>query len=81
MLNKIAATSALVVMVASGAAFADMAELDTDGDGMISYDEMIAAVPDVTEDTFATLDTNADGSVDSEEYAAAEQAGTLPTAN
>lgn len=81
MLNRIAATSALVLTFAAGSAFAEMAELDTDGDGMISYEEMIAAVPDVTEDTFASLDMNADGSLDSEEYAAAEEAGTLPTAN
>ena len=64
--------------LAGSMALADMAELDTDGDGLMSFEEMIAAVPTVSEETFTTLDSNADGTLDPEEYAAAEAAGTLP---
>ncbi|MDU8942247.1 EF-hand domain-containing protein [Ovoidimarina sediminis] len=60
------------------AAIADMSALDTDGDGLVSFEEMIAAVPTVSEETFTTIDTNADGTLDAEEFAAAEAAGTLP---
>lgn len=77
MLNRIAAVSAFAIGIA-GAAYADMAELDTDGDGLVSFEEMLVAVPAVTEETFTSLDTNADGALDSDEYAAAEEAGTLP---
>ena len=60
------------------ATFADLSELDTNGDGMITFDEMLAAVPTVTEENFLAIDTNGDGTVDADEYAAAEAAGTLP---
>ncbi len=59
-------------------AAADMAQLDTDGDGLVSFEEMVAAVPTVSEETFTTIDTNLDGALDAGEYAAAEAAGTLP---
>ena len=69
---------ALGVTLVAPAAFADLSELDTNGDGMITFDEMLAAVPTVTEENFLAIDTNGDGTVDADEYAAAEAAGTLP---
>ena len=66
------------VALAGSMAIADIAALDTDGDGLVSFEEMIAAVPTVSEETFTTIDTNADGTLDAEEYAAEEAAGTLP---
>ena len=59
-------------------AAADMSQLDLDGDGLVSFEEMIASVPTVSEETFTTIDANADGTLDAEEYAAAEEAGVLP---
>jgi len=76
MLKRLVALS--IVGVAATAAHADMATLDTNADGVVSFEEMLAAVPSVTEETFTTLDINADGIIDAEEYAAAEAAGTLP---
>lgn len=64
-----------------GTAASAMEALDTNGDGVVSYEEMLAAVPTVTEEAFITIDTNGDGTLDADEYAAAEAAGTLPMAN
>lgn len=64
------------------AAFAGTAAIaaveDADGDGMISFAEVIAAYPAVTEETFTELDTDGDGMLTPEEVAAAEAAGLLP---
>lgn len=53
-------------------------EIDTDGDGQLSYNEMLAAHPEMTEETFVAIDTNADGAVDADELQAAGEAGLLP---
>ena len=50
---------------------------DTDGDGVFSREEIAAAFPDVSEDTFAQMDANADGMIDEEELAAAVAAGIV----
>ncbi len=55
------------------------AEIDTDGDGVYSMEELQVVHPDLTEETFTSIDTNADGSVDPEEYQAAQEAGTIAT--
>ncbi len=67
----------LLVLVATMAT-ADMSQLDLDGDGLVSFEEMIASVPTVSEETFTSIDANDDGTLDAEEYAAAEAAGVLP---
>jgi len=37
------------------------AEMDTNGDGMLSVEEVQAAYPDVTGGTFIAIDANGDG--------------------
>ncbi len=60
----------------AGAAIAqDVA--DTDGDGVYSMEELMAAYPDLTDEVFVLIDANADGAVDADELAAAQEAGTL----
>ncbi len=54
------------------------ATLDADGDGLVTFEEMTAAMPEISEETFMLIDANADGAVDAEELATAEQAGTIP---
>ena len=61
-----------------GATAALAAFTDADGDGMMSQEEFIAAVPDGTEDQFTAADADADGMITEEEYAAAVEAGVLP---
>lgn len=52
--------------------------MDADGDGLLSYAEMLVAIPDLTEDTFVTMDVNEDGAIDAEELAAGREAGLIP---
>ncbi|MEM9392624.1 MAG: EF-hand domain-containing protein [Pseudomonadota bacterium] len=61
------------------AAFAmgNKAELDADGDGMLSFAELLVGYPALTEETYGTMDSNADGAIDAEELAAAEEAGLI----
>ena len=57
---------------------AQTAIADTDGNGVYSMEELVAAFPDLTEENFKAADTNADGSIDMEELAAAVEAGHIP---
>ncbi|QHQ34143.1 EF-hand domain-containing protein [Algicella marina] len=61
-----------------GAAFAEFADVDADGDGLLSAEEFVAAFPDATEATYLAADTDADGMVSEEEHGAAVDAGILP---
>ncbi|MGQ0566568.1 MAG: EF-hand domain-containing protein [Gemmobacter sp.] len=53
---------------------------DTNADGVYSLEEIQAAVPDLTAETYASVDTNADGGVDAAELAAAIEVGTIKPA-
>jgi hypothetical protein len=54
-------------ILGAGAALAQAETIDTDGDGMVSYTELLLVMPDMTEDDFAALDVNEDGMLDAEE--------------
>lgn len=69
---------AMTSMFLASAAMASVAELDTDGDGFVSFPEMAAAYPTMTEDGFNVVDTNGDGVVDPDEMDAAVAGGILP---
>ncbi len=60
------------------AAQALTAEQDVDGNGTYSLDELQAAYPELSAETFAQIDVNADGEVDMTEAEAAQAAGLLP---
>ncbi|HEY8593897.1 MAG TPA: EF-hand domain-containing protein [Devosiaceae bacterium] len=63
----------LGVLACGTAAFADevdFAQVDANGDGAISYDELAAALPDVTQDQFNAADADQNGSLSTDEYAA-----------
>ncbi len=59
-------------------AFADMAALDANGDGMLTVDEVQAAYPEVTADQFSQIDVNGDGAIDDAEMGEAQANGLLP---
>ncbi len=69
-------TSAFFVF--SGAAFASVANVDADGDGVASFSEILAVYPTLTEGGFRAMDTNGDGVVDDTEMTAAQETGLLP---
>ncbi|WP_343082094.1 EF-hand domain-containing protein [Ostreiculturibacter nitratireducens] len=77
-MKEFALTLGAVVAIAAAQAQAQTMVADADGDGVYSMEEMLAAYPDLTEETFAAIDANADGSVDADELQAAVEAGTLP---
>ncbi|MGB3314460.1 MAG: EF-hand domain-containing protein [Albidovulum sp.] len=67
-------------LASTGMAFAQgVTDMDADGSGALSLEELQVAYPSATEDTFVTIDTNADGAVDEAELTAAVEAGTLVT--
>lgn len=53
-------------------------ELDANGDGVLTIDEVQAVYPDMTPETFTAIDVNADGALDDDEVVAAQQAGLMP---
>ena len=76
---RFAIAIAIPALVAAPVLAQDMTTMDTDGDGMLSMEEMQATMPDMTEDTFTQVDTNADGMIDQAEYDAGVEAGTITT--
>mgnify|MGYP000554297361 CR=1 FL=1 len=53
-------------------------EIDVNGDGLYSYPELQAGMPDMTEDVFGALDSNGDGLLDADEIAVGVEAAVLP---
>jgi Ca2+-binding EF-hand superfamily protein len=52
--------------------------LDTNGDGLLTLDEVQAVFPDITAEAFSAMDVNADGALDDNEVVAAQDAGMMP---
>ncbi len=68
--------AALILMAAP--AIAQDAAIDVNADGMYSFPELQAAMPEMTEEDFTTIDVTGDGLLDADEIAAATEAGILP---
>ena len=75
-LKLIAPIAVLTALAVPG--FAQSADIDINGDGMYSYPELQAVMPEMSEDDFSALDTSGDGLLDADEIAAATEAGLLP---
>jgi len=54
-------------------------EVDANGDGVLSVEEVQAVWPDMTAEQFAELDTDGDGALNDAEVMAAEDAGMMTT--
>ncbi|KJZ20305.1 hypothetical protein [Loktanella sp. S4079] len=70
---------AAIAMTLAVPAFAQDAAIDINGDGMYSYPELTAVLPDLTEADFEAMDVSGDGLLDGEEIAAGQEAGLLPS--
>ncbi|WP_304193737.1 EF-hand domain-containing protein [Lentibacter algarum] len=81
MMNRFALTmAALVTAISPALAMSNSAvEVDTNGDGVLSLEEVQAVWPSVTTEDFETMDANADGSLDDTEIKTAEEAGMMST--
>lgn len=53
----------------------DFTTADSDGDGMISMEELKAAMPDVTDEAATAADADGDGSLNADEYTTLANAG------
>ncbi|SMO40746.1 hypothetical protein [Ruegeria faecimaris] len=78
-LNTLVTFSALAFALPT-LAFAQSAA-DTNGDGVLTIEEVQAVVPDVDANGFAAMDANGDGALDQDEVAIAQEAGLLPSTN
>lgn len=67
------------VFLGAASMMAHAAIEDSDGDGLYSFEEVIAAYPTLTEEAFLELDGDGDGMLTPEEVTAAQAAGVLPT--
>lgn len=81
MINRFALTmAALVTAISPALAMSNSAvEVDTNGDGVLSLEEVQAVWPSVTTEDFEKMDANADGSLDDTEIKTAEEAGMMST--
>ena len=76
-MKKLTLSAALAAVMPLAAMAAT--EVDANGDGYLTIDEVQAVYPEITEDGFSAMDLNADGSLDDEEVVAAQEAGLMPT--
>ncbi|RFP89413.1 EF-hand domain-containing protein [Rhodobacteraceae bacterium 63075] len=78
-MNKFARPiAALAVVMTPALAIGEGAmEVDADGNGVLSFDEVRAVWPDITPEVFAVMDSDADGVLTDEEVEAAQDAGML----
>ncbi|MCK0121593.1 hypothetical protein MWU61_13660 [Loktanella sp. F6476L] len=70
-------TPAIALVMTAGAASAQAASIDVNGDGMYSFPELQAAMPEITEDAYVVLDVNGDGLLEADEITAAIEAGLI----
>jgi len=78
---KMTAVALTALIMPAYAMAAGVAELDVNGDGILSVAEVQTIYPDVTNDQFSAMDLNADGALDEGEVLAAQEAGMMPTPN
>ena len=69
--------AAAIILTGTAGAWA-MTEIDANGDGALTMDELLAVYPDMTEAQFTEADTNADGLISEAELAEARAAGLIP---
>ncbi|MEO0936877.1 MAG: hypothetical protein AAFY38_01850 [Pseudomonadota bacterium] len=58
---------------------AGTAEIDANGDGVLTIDEVQAVYPEVSTDSFLAMDLDASGALDESEVVAAQEAGMMPS--
>ncbi len=68
-MKKLLAIIAASMLTVAAAQAAEFAEVDGDGDGMVSMEEAKAAMPDLSDEAFSGADSDGDGSLNEEEFA------------
>lgn len=78
-MKKLVLFAALTAMGLASTAIAEVVVEDADENGTISYAELVAAYPELTEEAFVALDTDESGELSLEELKAAMDSGALGT--
>jgi hypothetical protein len=78
---RLTTLAAFALSIPAYAMGAGVAEVDSNGDGILSVAEVQAVYPDITAEQFAAMDLNADGALDDGEVQAAQEAGVMPAAS
>lgn len=55
-----------------------VAEIDTNGDGLMTMEEVRAVYPEMTAEQFSAIDANGDGALDDAEMVAGQEQGLIP---
>lgn len=76
-MTRFAVALGVLTALAAVPAFAQTMVEDTDGNGSYSYEEMTAAYPDLTMETFTEADADGDGALSAEELEAAKAGGLI----
>lgn len=76
-MKKIVLFAALTAMGLATTAIASVMIEDTDGNGTLSYAEVVAVYPEMTEEAFVALDTDESGDLSPEELKTAIEAGAF----
>lgn len=76
-MTRTTVTAIVLTLLTAGTVTAANAA-DTNGDGVLTIDEVQAVMPDISADAFNVMDLNADGALDADEVQAAQDAGLMP---
>jgi hypothetical protein len=76
-MRRVAVGAIVAALIAAPAFALSVSDVDTDGDGLVSYAEMTVNYPDLTEEDFGEIDTSGDGFVDESEIASALEGGII----
>jgi len=79
-MKTVATALGLAALLASSLAFAaedKFKAADTNGDGALTFEEALAAMPTTTEEEFKSSDLDGNGTLSPEEFATAVGEGTL----
>jgi len=73
-MRKLIISTATVTLLAAAPALAaapDFKTIDTDGNGSVSFEELVVVMPDTSKEQFASVDLDKSGELSVEEYTAA----------
>ena len=76
-MTKVSLPAILFAVAFAGAVSAATAA-DSNGDGVLTLDEVQAVMPDITAEAFSAMDLNSDGALDEAEVQSAQDAGLMP---
>ncbi len=81
MTKFIASILAAGALATTAFAAGSLADMDANGDGLLTVEEVQAVYPEMSAEQFSAIDVNADGVIDDAELGAAQEAGMIPASD